>query len=228
MNAVSNDEDLTQQAREFVRENAFKKGAPNMTSRSFCTWVNDELLPNSTLDPGVPHKIICGSCTTMAAFNGFPGEEDYKGDYVDGHERADVVQARKEFLEKMTVLGFLHKDNAPSQEAARLLLNVDVDSNYQNTIFWFHDESSFKVNDDQPVMWKDDTMQVMRPKGRGAGHMVSDFIEERDGFLSLSNEIYSALTEVDSSILKSARVIFEFGKNREGTTSCLWNRWKTQ
>lgn len=48
------------------------------------------------------------------------------------------------------------------------------------TIFWFHDENT---NDDQSVVWKDDTMQVMRPKGRGAGLMVPDLIEERDSFL---------------------------------------------
>ena len=28
------------------------------------------------------------------------------------------------------------------------------------------------------TMWKDETMQVLEPKGRGAGLMVSDFIEE--------------------------------------------------
>lgn len=57
MNAISKDEKLSRQARSFVRENAFRKGAPNMTCRSFCSWVNDDLLPNSTLQPGAPRKI---------------------------------------------------------------------------------------------------------------------------------------------------------------------------
>ena len=46
-------------------------------------------------------------------------------------------------------------------------------------IFFFHDESTFSANDDERIMWKDRTMQVLWPKGRGAGLMISDFIEER-------------------------------------------------
>ena len=43
MSSVLNHENLTEQARQYVRQNAFRKGAPNMTARSFCTWVNNEL-----------------------------------------------------------------------------------------------------------------------------------------------------------------------------------------
>ena len=57
MQAISNNEDLTEQAKLYVRENSFKKGAPNMTIRSFCFWVNNKLLPNSTLEPEAPRKI---------------------------------------------------------------------------------------------------------------------------------------------------------------------------
>ena len=57
MNAISNNEELTEQARQYVHGNAFKKGAPNVTSRSFCSWVNDSLLPNNTLEAGAPRKI---------------------------------------------------------------------------------------------------------------------------------------------------------------------------
>ena len=81
----------------------------------------------------------------------------------------------------MTSLGFLNESNAPSDEAAKLLPEVTISPEQRDTIFWFHDESSYNANDDQPTMWKDETMQVMRPKGRGTGLMVSDFIEERDG-----------------------------------------------
>ena len=52
MDCISNDENLTRAAKEYVRENAFKKGAANMTARVFSSWVNNELLPNSTLESG--------------------------------------------------------------------------------------------------------------------------------------------------------------------------------
>lgn len=66
---------------------------------------------------------------------------------------------------------------------ADLLPDVTVSPDANNTIFWFHDESTYNSNDDEVTMWKDETMQVLKPKGRGAGLMVSDFIEERDGYL---------------------------------------------
>ena len=44
-----NDEKLNDSVRKYVRENANIKGKPNMTSLSFCKWVNEELLPNRVL-----------------------------------------------------------------------------------------------------------------------------------------------------------------------------------
>ena len=43
------DEDLNKKATEYVRSNAAVKGRPNLTSIDFCRWVNETLLPNSTL-----------------------------------------------------------------------------------------------------------------------------------------------------------------------------------
>ncbi len=54
---VWNDEDLNKKATEYVRSNAAVKGRPNLTSIDFCCWVNNSLLPNSTLEPGFPRKV---------------------------------------------------------------------------------------------------------------------------------------------------------------------------
>ena len=45
--------------------------------------------------------------------------------YVDGHERADVVEDRQRFLRRMVALGFLNADNAPTDEA-KLVLPTDL------------------------------------------------------------------------------------------------------
>ena len=50
-------EDLNRKATRFIRENANVKGQPNLTICKFCEWVNDDLLPNETLEPGFPRKI---------------------------------------------------------------------------------------------------------------------------------------------------------------------------
>lgn len=62
-------------------------------------------------------------------------------------------------------------------------------------------------------------MQVIKPKGRGAGIMVSDFIEEKDGYLALTQSAHQTLSALDSTVPRSARVLFEFGQNRDG----YWN-----
>ena len=119
----------------------------------------------------------------------------------------------------MSTLGFLHASNAPNEAAAELVKDVALDKEWENTIYWFHDESTFNANDDQVTMWKDETMQIIKPKGRGAGLMVSDFIEERDGYCALTDKMFASVAEVDPTIKQSARVIFEYGKAKEG----YWN-----
>ncbi len=143
-----------------MRENAFKKGAPNMTSRSSCSWVNDVLLPNTTLQLEHHVKFLLQVARNWLHDMGFNVRRITKRVYVDGHERQDVVEYRGDFLKRMTALGFLHASNAPSEEAAVLLPTVDVSPDHEKTIFWFHDESSYNANDDQTTMWKDERNQA--------------------------------------------------------------------
>ena len=150
---------------------------------------------------------------------GFKAQRITKGIYYDGHERDDVVDYRTKFLAEMSTLGFLHSSNAPNEEAGKLVEDVTLGKDWENTIFWFHDESTFNANDDKVTMWKDQSMQVIKPKGEGAGLMVLDFIEERNGYCCLSDEMFQSVSKVDSAVKQSARVIFEFGKGKEG----YWN-----
>ena len=48
-----NEESLRLQAAMWVRENAVRKGAPNLVAREFCQWVNNELLSSSDLPPNL-------------------------------------------------------------------------------------------------------------------------------------------------------------------------------
>ena len=118
MHAVSKDEELTRLAKLYVHENAFVKGAPNMTSCSFCSWVNNELLANATLEPGAPWKISVEVARKWLHEMGFKVKRITKGIYIDGHEREDIVEDRREFLKTMTSLG---SNNAPNHELAELL-----------------------------------------------------------------------------------------------------------
>ena len=53
-------EEINKKATKFVRSNATVKGKPNLTALSFCRWVNECLLPTSTLEPGYPRKVGLG------------------------------------------------------------------------------------------------------------------------------------------------------------------------
>ena len=112
------DEDLNRKATEYVRSNDAVKGRPNLTSIDFCHWVNDSLLPNSTLEPGFPRKVCLETARKWLHELGFEVLTTQKGIFIDGHERSDVIESRKLFLRKMFKLGFLHFTNAPTDDAA--------------------------------------------------------------------------------------------------------------
>ena len=184
-------EELNKKATEYVRSNAAVKGRPNLTSIDFCRWVNESLLPNSTLEPGFPRRISLETARTWLHQLGFEVLTSQKGIFIDGHERSDVVNARKLFLRKMAKLGFLHFTNAPTEDAAKAIpTDIDPPTNERRskTVVFFHDESTFMSNEDQPTQWGMKGEKMLKPKSRGAGIMVSDFIDEHNGFLALSEE----------------------------------------
>jgi hypothetical protein len=114
-------EDLNEQAARFIRANASVKGKPNLTAAEFCEWVNDYLLPTSTLDNTLPQRIGLTTATRWMHELGFSVINKSKGIYIDGHERDDVVASRNRFLRKMTAIGFLRELNAPTEQICQLL-----------------------------------------------------------------------------------------------------------
>ena len=100
-----------------MRENTAVKGKSNLTVYSFCEWVNEELLVSETLEPGFPRKISVKTARYWVHELGFEVLALKKGCYVDGYERADVVEDKQRFLCRMVALGFLNADNAPTDVA---------------------------------------------------------------------------------------------------------------
>ena len=48
---------LNRKASKYIRNNSNVKGRPNLTVGTFCEWINNDLLPNETLEPGYPRKV---------------------------------------------------------------------------------------------------------------------------------------------------------------------------
>ena len=218
-------EELTQKASEYVRANAAVKGRPNLTSIEFSKWVNKSLLPNSTLEPGFPRRISVETARKWLHEMGFEVLTARKGVFVDGHERSDVIESRTKFLRKMVKLGFLHFTNAPTEQAGRAIpedIEPLIFERREKTVVFFHDETTFQSNEDQTIQWGVKGTKMMKPKSRGAGIMVSDFIDEHHGFLSLTDEEYEKMKQINPSSKKFARQFLEYGENREG----YWTRDK--
>jgi len=213
------DEELCEAARSYVRQNAVVKGRPNMTAVSFTRWVNDHLLPSSILEPGFPRHIGLETGRKFLHELGFEVLNQKKGVYIDGHERHDVVEHRKKFLRQLVAGGFLTKDGAPNDEAKNAFPD-DIESppaeRREKNVFIFHDETTFNANEDEGLQWGTPDSQLIRPKSRGSGIMVSDFVTEKDGFLCLTEEEYRAAKRNNPNIKMSARKLLEYGESREG------------
>ena len=199
------DEELNRRASEYIRANNVVKGRPNLTITSFCQCVNEELLPNATLSPGFPRRVSIETARCWLHELGFSVMRAQKGTFVDGHERDDVVEYRNKFIRRMVGLGFINGNNAPTEEAKRALpIGIEPQQErVDKTVIFFHDESIYHVNEDQPSFWGDGNTRVLKPKSKGAGIkpkskgagiMVSDFVDERDGYLAMTREQYDRST----------------------------------
>lgn len=146
---------------------------------------------------------------------GFQVLTSTKGSFVDGHEHAHVVKYRNKFLRQMVGLGFLNSENTPTDAAKQALptdLQCRLPSLIEKTVIFFHDESTctFQCNDDQPTFWGTKGTHDIRPKPKGSGIMVSDFISEH-GYLALTMEEYDRVKNSDPSIRLQAREFLEYG-----------------
>ena len=182
--------------------------------------MNEELLVNETLEPSFPRKISVETARHWLHELGFEVLAAKKGCYVDGHERDDVVEDRRKFLCQMVALGFLNSDNAPTEGAKSALpddLHCPEKAIVDKKVILFHDESTFQANEDQTTLWGTKGTVMIKPKNKSSGIMVSDFIDEKNGYLCLAQEEYVRAREVDSStVWMKARCLFEYGEAKEG------------
>lgn len=115
---IWDDEECNRKATKYVREHASVKGQPNITNESFCQFVNEDLLPNSTLSPDMPREISMSTAYQWLHKLGFEVlSSSKKGIFIDGHEREDdVVADRKDYLQFMAKLELRHVQDYERRE----------------------------------------------------------------------------------------------------------------
>ena len=125
-----------------------------------------------------------------------------KGQYVDGHERPDVVDYRQN-----TYIPRRLGCDLPSRTWTKETIGdrITPSSSHRHTVHWHHDETTYTQNDRRQVRWvPKDEKPVPQPKGEGSSLMVADFISADYGWLR----------SPDGS--EQARVLFKAGANRDG------------
>ncbi|KAJ3968854.1 hypothetical protein EV361DRAFT_870518 [Lentinula raphanica] len=128
---------------------------------------------------------------------------NHKGQYVDGHERDDVVKYRQNvFLPAWySIESHMRSWNGENMDE----LQESTDSTGHRVVVWFHNESIFYANDRRTACW---VFEAASPtpyaKGEGVSLMVADFVSADYGWLRSKDG------------LESARVIWKPGKNRDG------------
>ena len=210
-----NDENLRMEAAMFVRENGCKKGEANLNAKLFCQWVNNDLLPSSDLPPNLPRMISVRTATRWLHRLGFRKLGHKKGAYVDGHEREDVVAYRREYLDVMKDLRDTHLPPPLPSDERPTTPPPDAETR-KKLVLIYHDESIFNTNEGQQWFWGTGDEPYIQPKTKGAGIMVSDFVDQHNGYLQLSEEEHCRACVSDPNFPKSARVLLEYGAEREG------------
>ena len=226
---LMNEENLQLDAAMYVREHAYQKGAAKLVATSFCQWVNTDLLPSYTLSPQLPRSISMRTATRWLHQLGFRPQAHKKGAYVDGHERNDVVEHRMTFLMKLKELRDMHKPPPPCSDERSA--TPPPDAEFRKTlVLIYHDESIFTTNEGQLWMWASDDTPVIQPKTKGSGIMVSDYIDQHNGFLCLTDEEHALATATDPDFPKQPGNFWSMEQPRKGTglDRNLWPMFRRQ
>ena len=99
-----------------------------------------------------------------------------KGEYVDGHERPDVVAARVIFVQKMTALfeKMEHYQDGLEKEMEVVIPRHDVQA--RQHVLTVQDESCFFSSDGSKRLWMPENQRVLLPKSNGTAIMVSEYL----------------------------------------------------
>lgn len=178
---------------------------------------------------GIETPIVIRSRTAQVWLRklGFEYKDVKKDVFIDGHERADVVEDRTRFIRMMEelkpfIVEFEADGNMKPKEYPP---GCAVGGNERRLIIVItHDECTFSANDGKRRAWAQPGNSFLRPKGRGQGIMVSEFLLPfgRLNLSSLSQEKRDEVVSRTGLTLTEAVEIFEYGKNHEG----YWDRVK--
>jgi hypothetical protein len=183
----------------FLRLNKFKVG-PALVKKHF----EENILP--ALNISSAHSISLHTIRRWMHAFGFHLKRYQKGIYTDGHERPDVVEYRKIFLQQVAEYDRLMSKWLDKE--CKIRTPPQLGPGEKEHIWVTHDESTFHSYDGCRAFWGPEGEQPLLKKGLGQGIHVSDFVTETIGPLKDEE--------------REARVIITLGAAYDG----YWNSEK--
>ena len=113
-------------------------------------------------------------------------------------------------MRKLKELKESHLPPPPCSDEPASTPPPDVELN-KKLVLIYHDESIFSANEGQQWMWASEDMSVLKPKTRRSGIMVSDYINQHNGFLRLGDEEHWNAKAGDPNFPKVAKAQLEHG-----------------
>jgi len=139
-------------------------------------FIEQEVFPKMTGDSITKTTIHESTCRRFMALWGFKFDQHHKGVYMDGHEREDVKNERKQWsafmMEKEKLMTRFEEEEKGEWKEVEPILPPGEKKVVQIT----HDESCFHAHDGKKMMWLEKGEQVLRKKGDGKSIMVSGFL----------------------------------------------------
>lgn len=203
--SLISDENAQQVCRTWLRS----QRSNAISGRSFCNWVNEHFHEELGLPSSV--EITERTATRWLHILDYQvGDSTKKGMYLDGHERADVVEYRKKFLNEMED----HLKRMPVYVGDEMETRImpELTDSIKPLIIVVHDESCFQSNDGGKTGWFDENHRHIRPKGFGKSLMVSAFLCECHGLLRLSE----GQKAQHPGVVSDSTEIIKPGSNSEG------------
>ena len=143
-----------------------------------------------------------------------------KNVFVDSHEQSDVIEDRKKFVKTMEEIEpyLVEFDTEGKMLPKAYPSDCAVGKEIRRPIIIItYDECTFSSNDGPRFGWQKDGDTFLRPKSKGRGIMVSEFLLPfgRLNLFSLSTLGQKELIDSYGLTETEAVEIFEFGKNNQ-------------
>jgi len=176
--SFADDEDFKEKCLIWLRTQKAENRSPSALKR----FIEEELFPKMTGNSIAKATIHEETCRRYMCLWGFNYDTHHKGVYMDGHEREDVKQYRREWSAFMMDM---EKRMSKFQEEDEVWKEIEpiLKQGEKKVVQFTHDECCYYAHDGKKMVWIEKGEQLLRKKGDGKTIMVSGFMCPCHGLL---------------------------------------------